>query len=176
MAIITSRAVGVNTAANKPTASTAGRLYFENDTLLGWYDNGSSWVPWEFGMSVNLFQASGVAGVRTVSPSTTPTWDSWGGANQVTIVVRDFTRFRWARLVTRYIAVVGTVTLRCRDLTNNVNIGSAPALSSVTWATDIGAWTALNGATTGDIPFEIQMQAATGGDGITVGTIGLELK
>ena len=35
--------VKYDTNANKPVAGTAGRLYFESDTGLAYYDNGSDW-------------------------------------------------------------------------------------------------------------------------------------
>ena len=176
MAIITSWAIGVDTAANKPVAGNTGRVHLETDTLNPAYDNGTSWVPWRAGISIPLFLADSAATARTIIPSATPTYDSWGGANQVTIGVKDFTRFRQARMIIRYIVNSGTIMPRCRDLTNSVNIGNALSLTSVTWATDIGAWTNLNASTTGDIPYELQLTAATAGDNITIGSVFLGLR
>lgn len=44
MPIITSRAIGVDTTANRPAAGTAGRVFLATDTGYFWYDNGAAWV------------------------------------------------------------------------------------------------------------------------------------
>lgn len=44
MAIINSRAVGVDTLANRPAFGTAGRLYYATDTNLIYEDTGAAWI------------------------------------------------------------------------------------------------------------------------------------
>ena len=181
MAIITSWAIGVDTTANRPAAATAGRVYLPTTSgsnyLSPEYDTGAAWVKWRANIQINLWD-SHAATVRTITPSTSPTFDNWGGTNQVNQMVLDFTRFSEARLIVRYgnVNALGSITMRCRDLTNSVNIGNTPSLTSASWTTDIGAWTALNASTTGDIPFCIQISAVTAGDQADVGHIALELR
>lgn len=71
MAIINSRAVGVDTFANRPAAATAGRLFFASDTNTLYVDTGAAWTTVLVGATTWTTTTSNTTAFNALDPLTT---------------------------------------------------------------------------------------------------------
>lgn len=179
MAIITSWAVGVDTNANRPAAGTAGRLFYETDTGLAWYDNGSNWIPYLHYDSHPMRAVFQTGDSWTLAVGT---GEAMGGANFCNRHKRSFIAYRQARIYARCknrATSAGNVGLNIYDITNSqVITPDATFSNSGAWAQQTSTWGNLNSATyAGDAEFEVQIgSSGSAGDTIEIGTVILELR
>jgi len=184
MAIITSRAVGVDTTANQPAAATANRLYVHTTSGSKLYlpeiDDGAAWQPWRANVPYLMFSVHTTAATWNVDPGGIGTYLSFDTTNQANLHNLDFTRFRQGRIIARCSNSAlssGSILVKIVDITNTQDLTPAVTfLANGLWATRVSAWQALNSATyAGDAIFEIQGLSGMG-DALAVGTISLELR
>lgn len=186
MAIITSWAVGVDSASNRPAASTSGRLFVNNNTgaattYLFLVDDGANWQPVRSNFAYPLRAVFQTGDAWTVDPGGAGTYQSFGGASQANLHMLDFTRFREGRITARAkcrATASAAISIKLVDTTNSHDIGSAVSFTNDgNWYTHSSSWGSLNSATYGgDAVFELQGLANANTDIIDIGTVILELR
>lgn len=179
MAIITSRAVGVDTTANQPAAATANRLYVHTTSGSKLYlpeiDDGSAWQPWRANFCHDHYMT--VAG-QAFAPGAA--FSAFGGATSPVRSKLDFTRFRQGRIIARgqlNSGIMTQVDLKFQDTTNGQALTNTVAFTSATISTQTSVWLNLNSATFGgDAEFECQGVETAIGDAVTLHRLTLELR
>jgi hypothetical protein len=183
MGIIISRAVGVDDIANRPGATTNGRLFADNatgtdTTYAMWVDDGANWQPVRSNTPVTIYGSTGVSVAWTLVAGA---GESFGGGNQINRHKINFERFRQGRIwvvASNRLVSAAAVDFKIVDITNTQDItGTVSFPKDAAWYGLSSTWAALNAATyAGDAEFEMQCAAGSGGDVIDFGTIMLELR
>jgi hypothetical protein len=177
VAIIVSRAVGVDTTANQPAAATANRLYVHTTSGSKLYlpeiDDGAAWQPWRSNFSLPIITPTGTALSVTTGAAYA---DIFGGAGSMLL---DFTRFRQARITAWVALQIGSTsaTVKAVDITNTQDITGTFTVNSTTASRKTTSWGNLNSATyAGDASFDIEALQGVGADVVKFFSLQLELR